>query len=262
MATDKKKQEQMTRMAGQNFKGYATKAREVARMIGGTNTESVAEGQMRRSSITKDMARKEQAWLKKLAGAGGTSENLRTTQAGIRHLAGVSQQRALQESERQAKELDRKAIAKREAAIMNMTSMIGSNVEAEKSAQKQEELAIKQMDAQTEVEKYKSDAMAGDKVICTQTMHQGLLCPVILKADEAYGRTLPKEVMRGYHSWGRPVARTMKEFPILTYILAPFSRAWAHEAAFRYNGSGESNLLGRFLLKIGIPFCKFLGRRM
>ena len=102
----------------------------------------------------------------------------------------------------------------------------------------------------------------GMSVICTHTASQGLLCPTIFSADEAYARTLPKEVMRGYHSWAIPVTKIMEKYPILMHLFLPITLAWANEAAFRHNGSGKSNLLGKLLFKFGVPICKFLGRRM
>ncbi len=172
-------------------------------------------------------------------------------------------------SERQKAELEERRdekedMKRREATIMAGTSSLLSQTYLRESQDKQLKhlKESEQLKKDAEIEKARMADAEGGKVICTQTMRQGLLCPAILRADEAYGRTLPREVMRGYHSWGIPVARTMKQFPLLTYFLAPFAWAWANEAAFRHNGSGESNLLGRLLLKIGIPLCKFLGRRM
>ena len=251
--------EDLTKKAGKRFKGGFKEAGEMAQNLGSLQTKSIAEKQMEKAAIRKRIANQKMAAQRQLAASGQTRQNLATSQFDISKAAGQSLNQALGQYELGQQKEDRAIRAKRESLIMGAAGNVAAQAAAEEASDKQLEYLKEAEQMKLEAETARANA-ADDKVICTQTMHQGLLCPVILKADEAYGRTLPREVMIGYHSWGRPVARTMKKFPILTYILAPFSKAWAYEAAFRFNGSGKSNLLGRFLLKVGIPFCKWLGR--
>ena len=254
-------EERLSKKAGTRFKSGFKQAGEMAQNIGSLKTKSIAEKQMEKAAIRKRISNQKMAAQRQASASGQTRQNLATAQFDISKAAGQSLNQSLGQYELGQQKEDRAIRAKRESLIMGAAGNIAGQAAAEEASDKQLKHLESAEQKKLEAEQAKAD-MSGGKVICTQTMHQGLLCPIILRADEAYGRTLPREVMRGYHSWGIPVARVMKQFPLLTYFLSPFAWAWANEAAFRYNGSGESNLLGRFLLKIGIPICKFLGRRM
>lgn len=217
---------------------------------------------MQSKQVQTRMDNEQRARMRKLASSGLNRQNQAAgTQQVQSDMAKLKEDQA-QKLALSQDAVDSKEADKRTSLIMATTGNMMSQNFDQQLRKDEKELRERGQDLEIDLQKKQFEASQGGKVICTQTMHQGLLCPVILRADEAYGRTLPREVMRGYHSWGIPVAKTMKQFPLLTYFLAPFAWAWANEAAFRHNGSGESNLLGRFLLKIGIPLCKFLGRRM
>jgi len=92
-------------------------------------------------------------------------------------------------------------------------------------------------------------------VICTELHRQGLMPEEIYKADSEYGKSLDDDTMRGYLSWGIPVAGAMGKSPILTAIVKPFALNWA------YHMAGEHNSFGKIALAVGIPICRWLGTR-
>jgi len=92
-------------------------------------------------------------------------------------------------------------------------------------------------------------------VICTELHRQGFMSDEIYKADSEYGKTLDNDTMRGYLSWGIPLAGAMRKSPILTAIVKPFALNWA------YHMAGEHNLFGKIALAVGIPICRWLGTR-
>ncbi len=102
----------------------------------------------------------------------------------------------------------------------------------------------------------------GLSAMCTATYEQGLLPYNIWKADTEFGQKLPKEVMRGYHSFGVPVANLIRKFPLLVYITLPFVNSWAYEMAYREGKYHKSNLLGKIIYSIGLPICKFIGKHI
>ena len=102
-------------------------------------------------------------------------------------------------------------------------------------------------------------ASAGKKVICTALYHHGLLPEEVYLSDQAFGRELATndpDVMRGYHAWASPIARLMRRCRTLSSVLSVLILPWAHEIY------GNSNWLGRFYVKAGIPFCRWIGKRL
>jgi len=95
----------------------------------------------------------------------------------------------------------------------------------------------------------------GGTVICTELHRQGLMPDDIYKADSAFGRSLDDDTIRGYHMWGKPVARAMRKSPLFTWIIKPLVLSWAHTMA------GRQNRFWSLALKMGIPVCRFIGRR-
>ena len=90
--------------------------------------------------------------------------------------------------------------------------------------------------------------------ICTELHRQGLMSDEIYEADAAFGRTLPDEVMEGYSVFAIPVARWMAKSRLLTAVIKPFALRWANHMA------GSENWFGKWALKAGIPFCRFLAK--
>ena len=92
-------------------------------------------------------------------------------------------------------------------------------------------------------------------VICTELHRQGIMSDEMLEKDKEFGRKQDLETIAGYHTWGIPLASLMRKSKIVTWIISPIAMAWAEDMA------GGKNRLGSFLNKIGIPICRFIGRR-
>lgn len=102
------------------------------------------------------------------------------------------------------------------------------------------------------------------KVLCTELHRQGLLNDEIYKADLIMGKYFSiyyPSVVYGYHRWAKPVVGMMQKSKVLTYILKPFITAWAKQMHYQVTRKGRPSLIGKFLQMVGIPLCKYLGKR-
>ena len=95
----------------------------------------------------------------------------------------------------------------------------------------------------------------GGTVICTELHRQGIMSDEIFEADKAFGKRQDLETLKGYHSWAIPLSNLMRKSKLVTWIITPIAMAWAD------NMAGKPNVLGVFLNKIGIPICRFIGKR-
>jgi hypothetical protein len=66
--------------------------------------------------------------------------------------------------------------------------------------------------------------------------------------------------MAGYHSWGIPLARAMKDSPTLTAIVKPLGLAWAEHMAYEMGATQEDNALGATMQAVGVPINRFIGQ--
>lgn len=97
---------------------------------------------------------------------------------------------------------------------------------------------------------------SSDKIICTELYRQGKLPRHIYENDAQVGREYAKNdplVMKGYHVWGRPVAKLMAHSRVVTAVVEPFAKAWAFHIA------GQKSLLGAVLFNVGVPICRIIG---
>ena len=100
---------------------------------------------------------------------------------------------------------------------------------------------------------------SANTVLCSVLHSHGLLPDEVYRADQAFGQKLvtnDPDVMRGYHAWASPIARLMRRCRTLSSVLSVLILPWAHEIY------GNSNWLGRFYVKAGIPFCRWIGKRL
>lgn len=109
---------------------------------------------------------------------------------------------------------------------------------------------------------YKGYSMLKDTVLCTELYRQGKLDGLTYYADSLYGMTLDPEIREGYNLWAVPLAKLMSKSKTVTFILAPFIRAWANEMAFKMNMKPKGSMLGRCLKFVGEPVCKMLGKEV
>tara|TARA_R110002020_G_scaffold276304_3_gene491677 strand:+ start:1924 stop:3096 length:1173 start_codon:yes stop_codon:yes gene_type:complete len=104
----------------------------------------------------------------------------------------------------------------------------------------------------------------GSKVICTELHRQRKLDDATMAADKEYGEMVAEHdphTMAGYHLWAKPVVRLMQKSKIITWIVALLALPWAREMLLRQTGNGRGSWRGRILMRLGIPLCRFLGRR-
>ena len=104
----------------------------------------------------------------------------------------------------------------------------------------------------------------GGKVICTELHRQGILSKTIYLSDQEFGRKLAiedPEAFAGYHAWAIPVVSLMKKSYLFTKFVAVFALPWAREMHYMETSVGKSSLLGRCMVKFGVPLCRFIGRR-
>ncbi len=100
----------------------------------------------------------------------------------------------------------------------------------------------------------------GDSVICTELLRQGLMDAGLYAADDAFGKSLSPDVMRGYHFWGKPVARLMSESETATAVTHVLAKPWMSEMARQAGLEEEGSWLGRAYLAIGVPLNGELGK--
>jgi hypothetical protein len=98
-------------------------------------------------------------------------------------------------------------------------------------------------------------------LICTELYRQGLMDDWTYAADTIYGAGMPDEVIRGYQWFARPIVKAMRRSPLITAVIAPIVLSWARTMRARIMGHPENEtLLGRFMLKYGVPLAGWLGR--
>ena len=102
----------------------------------------------------------------------------------------------------------------------------------------------------------------GITVICTELYNQGLMDDETYAADQKFGQSMNQDVMAGYHLFGIPIAGRMRKSKALTRILAPVILMWAKEMRRRVDGSGKGSAVGKILMAIGIPLCRWLGKKV
>jgi len=102
-------------------------------------------------------------------------------------------------------------------------------------------------------EEWVSDAVG--TVICTELHRQGIMSDEVFETDKSFGKKQDIETIAGYHTWAIPLASLMRKYKIVTWVITPIAMAWAEDMA------GGKNMFGKILNKIGIPICRFIGRK-
>lgn len=94
-------------------------------------------------------------------------------------------------------------------------------------------------------------------VICKELNRQGYIPDEILKLDGEFRKEyISDNVYAGYLSWANTVVKWMKKYPTVTTIVKPIGVAWAYEMAHRKDPHiCDGNILGKILLKVGVPIC-------
>ena len=104
----------------------------------------------------------------------------------------------------------------------------------------------------------------GEKVICGEMHRQGRISGPVYLADQEFGehiRETDPYVMDGYLAWATKVVSLMKKSCAFSWFVALFAKPWAREMYRRETGRGRGSLAGKVMMKVGIPVCRFIGKR-
>jgi hypothetical protein len=134
------------------------------------------------------------------------------------------------------------------------------------------------------------DAGGGSsKIICQKLSEMGYFDTEMNRADQLFGVQLQQgdpDAYAGYVRWARPVvvllegggSETLRKVvlfwekdsqkrkdiqsSIVAYYLDKLARPWAEEMAYRMHAPGhtQSNTAGRFIMNVGLPMCRVIGR--
>ena len=109
-----------------------------------------------------------------------------------------------------------------------------------------------------------SDTGGIGKVICGEMHRQGRISTPVYEADQEFGQHMREQdpyVMDGYLAWANTVVRLMQKSCAFSWFVALFAKPWAREMYRRETGRGRGSLAGKVMMKIGIPLCRFIGKR-
>lgn len=117
------------------------------------------------------------------------------------------------------------------------------------------------------------------KIICAKMYEHGLMSPDIWSADQAYGQWLRKNdktVYRGYVRWARIVTawmdgkgpdfmlwvpkerRAAAQKVAITDMAIKIGTPWSEHMAYLMGTLKTDNMMGRILMTIGRPICRFV----
>jgi len=100
----------------------------------------------------------------------------------------------------------------------------------------------------------------GGSVICTEMHRQGLISDAWYAADSAFGLQQERSTMLLYQRWANHVVAAMQRSRLVTSLVAPLARAWAHHMAYEMGMSQTDDPLGWLLNAVGLPIHQMLGR--
>ena len=103
----------------------------------------------------------------------------------------------------------------------------------------------------------------GSKIICTELCEQGYITKEVLDLDYRHSdNNMDLATKVGYWKWATPIVNLMRKSNIFTQIVKPFGVAWANEMAHREEPTKySSNILGKLLMLIGVPLCRYIGKK-
>ena len=103
----------------------------------------------------------------------------------------------------------------------------------------------------------------GGKIICTELYEQGYLSKEVLELDYQHSdNNMDIATKIGYWKLAMPFVESMRKSKIVTQLIKPFGIAWAHEMAHREEPNNyNSNILGKLIMAIGVPICRYIGNR-
>ena len=104
--------------------------------------------------------------------------------------------------------------------------------------------------------------VTGGTVICSELHRQGYITSEELELDSLYRiKYIDDETYAGYVSWATKVVELMQKSKIVTQMVRPFGVGWAKEMSHRLEPERKGSLIGKLLLKFGVPICRYIGKR-
>lgn len=99
-------------------------------------------------------------------------------------------------------------------------------------------------------------------VICTELSRQGYIPKEVLTYEYDYRiRNIDTQAYMGYRQMADPIVRLMQKSKLITWMILPFGRGVAYEMAHRANPDIKGSRIGCFILKHGLPLCRWVARR-
>ena len=91
----------------------------------------------------------------------------------------------------------------------------------------------------------------GGKVICTELCRNGVIEHDVWMADIRYSRdNFSAQTMRGYHLWGIPYVKLMRQYPAFAKLAAYPTRWFAADIAYRMGVLSKPNYKGGVLREV------------
>lgn len=103
------------------------------------------------------------------------------------------------------------------------------------------------------------DQGTGGSVICTELNRQNLLSGFLCVQSSLHAELMNRCVVRGYRAWAIPYVRLMRKYRLATWLVKYIATCRCEEIAYRYDGPGEGDLIGKITRWIGEPICWVIG---
>ena len=100
---------------------------------------------------------------------------------------------------------------------------------------------------------------SGEKVICTELHRQKYLSDETMKYDREFGLQNDLVIRIGYRKMADPIVVLMKKHKWFTWMVSLLAIPWAKQMASVMNPKLKGNLLGKVIMKVGLPLCRFIG---
>lgn len=102
----------------------------------------------------------------------------------------------------------------------------------------------------------------GGTVICTELYRQGYITKSQLDLENVWVfKYIDNTTYTGYRAWADWVVKGMKKSKMFSNIVAIFGKAFVQECNhYAAPSEHKCNILGKIVIYIGVPICKFIGQ--
>jgi len=102
--------------------------------------------------------------------------------------------------------------------------------------------------------------VGGGKVICTELYTLGLMDEETYQMDlEFAGEYFSKDALEGYHAWGIPAVKAMRQSEEDKELVIIFTEHFLNEVAYRMGESNTSDEIGKIFLDEAVPLFERIG---